>query len=144
MINKQLIEARSELKRLISLKEKAVRHTTEWVEQAQNWLNYLEWKEVSEVKAKKKHNKPSQKARVAGTDYQCAWCPEKILNVDAYISRFRRGQMANGSTTDCTPNATSRLKSGSGNTLLMNLRRTCLNVERARRQYERTKTPGQK
>jgi hypothetical protein len=91
MINKQLIEARSELKRLISLKEKAVRHTTEWVEQAQNWLNYLEWKEVSEVKAKKKHNKPSQKARVAGTDYQCAWCPEKILNVDAYISRFRRG-----------------------------------------------------
>ena len=90
MINKQLIEARSELKRLISLKEKAVRHTTEWVEQAQNWLNYLEWKEVSEVKAKKKHNKPSQKARVAGTDYQCAWCPEKILNVDAYISRFRR------------------------------------------------------
>jgi hypothetical protein len=46
---------------------------------------------VSEVKAKKKHNKPSQKARVAGTDYQCAWCPEKILNVDAYISRFRRG-----------------------------------------------------
>ena len=50
MINKQLIEARSELKRLISLKEKAVRHTTEWVEQAQNWLNYLEWKEVSEVK----------------------------------------------------------------------------------------------
>ena len=91
MINKQLIEARSELKRLISLKEKAVKHTTEWVEQAQNWLNYLEWKEVSEVKAKKKHNKPSQKARVAGTDYQCAWCPEKILNVDAYISRFRRG-----------------------------------------------------
>ena len=90
MINKQLIEARSELKRLISLKEKAVRHTTEWVEQAQNWLNYLEWKEVSEVKAKKKHNKPSQKARVAGTDYQCAWCPEKILNVDAYISRFSR------------------------------------------------------
>ena len=91
MINKQLIEARAELKRLISLKERAVRHTTEWVEQAQNWLNYLEWKEVSEVKAKKKHNKPSQKARVAGTDYQCAWCPEKILNVDAYISRFRRG-----------------------------------------------------
>jgi hypothetical protein len=90
MINKQLIEARSELKRLISLKEKAVRHTTEWVEQAQKWLNYLEWKEVSEVKAKKKHNKPSQKARVAGTDYQCAWCPEKILNVDAYISRFSR------------------------------------------------------
>ena len=91
MINKQLIEARSELKRLISLKERSVKHTTEWVEQAQNWLNYLEWKEVSEVKAKKKHNKPSQKARVAGTDYQCAWCPEKILNVDAYISRFRRG-----------------------------------------------------
>ena len=50
MINKQLIEARYELKRLISLKEKAVRHTTEWVEQAQKWLNYLEWKEVSEVK----------------------------------------------------------------------------------------------
>ena len=91
MINKELIEARSELKRLISLKERSVRHTTELVEQAQNWLNYLEWKDVSEVKAKKKHNKPSQKARVAGTDYQCAWCPEKILNVDAYISRFRRG-----------------------------------------------------
>jgi hypothetical protein len=49
------------------------------------------------------------------------------------------GQMANGSTTDCTRNATSRLKSGSGNTLLMNLRRTCLGAGRARRQYERTK-----
>ena len=44
--------------------------------------------------------------------------------------------MANGSTTDFTPNATRRLKSGSRNTLLMHLRRTCLNVERARRRYE--------
>ena len=42
------------------------------------------------IETMNKHNKPSQKTRVAGTDYQCAWCPEKILNVDAYISRFRR------------------------------------------------------
>jgi hypothetical protein len=48
-------------------------------------------------------------------------------------------EMANGSTTDCTRNATSRLKSGSGNILLMHLRRTCLDAGRARRQYERTK-----
>jgi hypothetical protein len=62
-----------------------------WVnETEQSWLDRVLREEVSEVKAKKKHNKPSQKARVAGTDYQCAWCPEKILNVDAYISRFRR------------------------------------------------------
>jgi hypothetical protein len=59
-------------------------------ETEQSWLDRVLREEVSEVKAKKKHNKPSQKARVAGTDYQCAWCPEKILNVDAYISRFRR------------------------------------------------------
>jgi hypothetical protein len=42
------------------------------------------------IETMNKHNKRSQKARVAGTDYQCAWCPEKILNVDAYISRFSR------------------------------------------------------
>ena len=72
MINKQLIEARSELKRLISLKEKAVRHTTEWVEQAQNWLNYLEWKEVSEVKAKKKATAKGKKASKPAMEAKCS------------------------------------------------------------------------
>ena len=73
MINKQLIEARSELKRLISLKEKAVRHTTEWVEQAQKWLDYLEWKEVSEVKkAKKKAAAKGKKASKPAMEAKCS------------------------------------------------------------------------
>ena len=72
MINKQLIEARSELKRLISLKERAVRHTTEWVEQAQKWLDYLEWKEVSEVKAKKKAAAKGKKASKPAMEAKCS------------------------------------------------------------------------
>jgi hypothetical protein len=29
------------------------------------------------IETMNKHNKPSQKTRVAGTDYQCAWCAER-------------------------------------------------------------------